>query len=120
MWLQQLLAGSRWEREGMVCHSRRKRWGDKWGQAMGSLQCCSKLLGFYLVGNGSTEKFKGCHHEGKERHTVMVTGPGRGQPAQEQQRFRCGAVCSKVFFRPSTACRILVPQQGIEPVPPAL
>ena len=24
------------------------------------------------------------------------------------------------FFRPSTACRILVPQQGIEPVPPAL
>lgn len=26
---------------------------------------------------GSTEKFKGCHHEGKERHAVMVTGPGQ-------------------------------------------
>lgn len=76
--------GSRWEREGMVCRSRRKRWGDTWGQAAGSLRCCSKLLGFYLVGNGSTEKFKGCHHEGKERHAVKVTGPGRGQPAREQ------------------------------------
>ena len=85
MWLQRCLGGSRWEREGKVCHSRRKRWADKWGQAMGRLRCCSKLLGFYLVGNGSIEKFKGRHHEGKERRTVMVTGPGRGQPAQEQQ-----------------------------------